>query len=156
MTELLTSEGLLALAIAVLELVLGWRFTLPERSRDLLGFGGYAAAVAIGFLAGRGHVAASPPWPAPLALRLAGTALLLGGLFLAGASSKARLLAGRGRPATTGPYARIRHPLHLGLTLVLIGGCLRAPSALGAALVIVGGTVYGILALAEGRANRPV
>ena len=83
-------------------------------------------------MAGRGLVPASPPLSAPLAMRVIGAAALLIGLFLAGSSSKARLLAGRGRLVTGGPYARLRHPLYLGLSLVLAGSLLRAPSAAGA------------------------
>src|SRR5512138_1800792 len=107
MSAQLTPEGTLALAIAVLEVVLGWRFTLPERGRDLGGFLTYAVAIGLGFTVSRGLVPAFTPLPASLAMRLTGAALLLVGLVVAGASSKARLLAGRGKLATTGPYARV-------------------------------------------------
>jgi protein-S-isoprenylcysteine O-methyltransferase Ste14 len=131
MSELFTPEGSLALAIAALEVVLGYRFTLSERGRDLAGAFTYVVAVALGFAAGRGLIPASPPMSVPFALRIFGGAVLLAGLFLAGASSKARLLAGRGRLVTVGPYAYLRHPLYVGLTLVLVGGLLRDPSAFG-------------------------
>jgi protein-S-isoprenylcysteine O-methyltransferase Ste14 len=154
MSELFTPEGSLALAIAALQLVLGWRFTLPERGRDVAGFLTYAAAVAVGFAAGRGLVGASPPLPAPLAMRVAGAALLVCGLLLAGASQRARLLAGRGRLATAGAYARIRHPLYLGLVLVLAGGWLRAPSAIGGLLAAIAAAQYVWLGFADERATR--
>ncbi len=151
MSELLTPEGSLALAIAVLEIVLGYRFTLAERGRDVGGFLTYAVAIGLAFLGGRGLVPASPPVPAPLGLRLAGAAALVFGLLLAGASSKARLLAGRGRIATGGPYARIRHPLYLGLSLVLAGSLLRAPSAVGALAVALAVAQYAWLGVLEER-----
>ncbi len=154
MSELLTPAGSLALAIAALQLVLGWRFTLPERGRDVAGFLLYAAAVGLGFAAARGLVPASPPLAGPLALRLGGAALLLGGLALAGASQKARLLAGRGALATSGPYRRLRHPLYVGLALVLAGGALRAPTALGIAAAVVAVAHHAWLAVREEREAR--
>lgn len=154
MSELLTPEGTLALAIAVLELVLGWRFTLPERGRDLLGPGVFAAAVVVGFLAGLGYIPASPPWPNPMPLRIAGAVLLLGGLFLAGASSKARPLAGRGRLATGGPYAWIRHPLYVGLALALAGAWLRAPSTLGGLVAAAAAAAYAWLGVTDEQAAQ--
>ncbi len=131
MSELFTPEGSLALTIAVLEIVLGYRFSLPERGRDIGAFLTYAVAVGLAFVAARGLLPGSTPMPAPLWMRVVGAAFLLVGLFLAGASSKARLRAGRGRLATGGPYARLRHPLYVGLSLVLAGGLMRAPSIVG-------------------------
>jgi len=154
MSELLTPAGSLALAIAALQLVLGWRFTLPERGRDVAGFLLYAAAVGLGFAAARGLLPGSPPLGGALALRVGGAALLLGGLALAGASQKARLLAGRGALATSGPYARLRHPLYVGLALVLAGGVLRAPTGLGVAAAAVAIVHYAWLALREEREAR--
>jgi len=154
MTELLTPEGALALAIAVLELVLGWRFTLPDRGRDVAGFCAFALAVVLGFLAGRGYLAPSPALVSPASVRIGGGVLLLAGLLLAGASARARLEAGRGRLATGGPYAWVRHPLYLGLSLVLVGGWLRAPSTLGwiPAAVAIAGFLW--LGAADERAAR--
>ena len=151
MSELLTPEGSLALAIAVLEIVLGYRFTLPERGRDLGGFVTYAVAIGLGFVAGRGLLPAFPPLPAPLSMRVAGAALLLAGLFLAGASMKARLLAGRGQLVTGGPYGRLRHPLYLGLSLVLAGALLRGPTAVGALAAALAVVHYVSLAALEER-----
>ena len=132
MSELLTPEGSLALAIAVLQLALGYRFTLPERGRDLGGLLTYAVAVVLALAAGRGLVAGSLLLKASLVVRVAGAVLLVTGLYLAGASSRARLVGGRGRLVTNGPYSLVRHPLYVGLSLVLAGGLLRAPSLLGA------------------------
>jgi protein-S-isoprenylcysteine O-methyltransferase Ste14 len=151
MSELLTPAGSLALAVAALQLVLGWRFTLPERGRDVAGFLLYAAAVGLGFAAARGLLPASPPLAGAFPLRLAGAALLLGGLALAGASQKARLLAGRGALATSGPYGRLRHPLYVGLALVLAGGALRAPTELGLAAAALAIAHYAWLGLREER-----
>ena len=151
MSELLTPEGSLALAIAVLEIVLGYRFTLPERGRDLGGFLTYAVAIGLGFVAGRGLVPGSPALSVPLPVRVVGAALLVAGLFLAGASQKARLLAGRGRLATAGPYAWLRHPLYAGLSLVVMGSLLRAPSAVGAVAAAVALAQYGWLGGLEER-----
>lgn len=147
MTSLLTPEGTLALAIGVLELVLGWRFTLPDRGRDVAGFCVFALAVILGFLTGRGYVPASPALISPTSVRIAGGVVLLAGLMLAGRSARARMEAGQGRLVTGGPYARIRHPLYLGLSLVLVGGCLRSPSTLGwipAALAVAGYVWLGV------------
>lgn len=44
MSDLLSPEGSLALAIAVLAIVLRYRFTLPQRARDLGGFLTFALA----------------------------------------------------------------------------------------------------------------
>jgi protein-S-isoprenylcysteine O-methyltransferase Ste14 len=76
------------------------------------------------------------------------------GLLLAGASFKARLLAGRRALAATGPYARLRHPLYVGLALVLAGHLARAPSRAGALAVLVALGQYAWLALVEERDAR--
>jgi protein-S-isoprenylcysteine O-methyltransferase Ste14 len=151
MSELFTPEGSLALAIAALEVVLGYRFTLSERGRDLAGAFTYVIAVALGFAAGRGLISASPPFPVPFAVRIFGAAVLLAGLLLAGASSKARLVAGRGRLVTGGPYAYVRHPLYVGLSLVLAGGLLRAPSAIGGLAAAAAVAQYVWLGMIEER-----
>lgn len=151
MSDLLSPEGSLALAIAVLAIVLGYRFTLPERARDLGGFLTFALAIALGFAAGRGLVPGAQALPAPLPARLAGAVLLLAGLALAGSSSKARLQAGRGLLASGGPYARLRHPLYLGLSLVLMGCVVRAPSAAGVLAAVVAVGQYSWLGAVEER-----
>lgn len=154
MESVLSAEGSLALAISALVVVLGWRFTLPERGRDFAGALVFVAAVALTFAAGRGLVPRAAPWPAAAPLRLAGAALLVAGLALAGASFQARLHAGRGRLAVLGPYARIRHPLYAGLGLALVGHLLRLPSQLGAVLAVVALAQYAWLASVEERDAR--
>jgi protein-S-isoprenylcysteine O-methyltransferase Ste14 len=154
MGSLLTPEGSLALAIAALVAVLGWRFTLPERARDFGGVLVFVAAVAVGLLGGRGLLPGTEPAAAGGAARIGGAAGLVAGLLLAGASFKARLLAGRRALAATGPYARLRHPLYVGLALVLAGHLARAPSRAGALAVLVALGQYAWLALVEERDAR--
>lgn len=131
MDAILTAEGSLALAISALAIVLGWRFTLPVRGRDLGGVAVYAATLGVTFAAAHGLVPRAGALEAGPAARLVGGALVILGLALAGASYRARLRAGRGRLATAGPYAWIRQPLHAGLALVLLGHLLRLPSSVG-------------------------
>lgn len=156
MEALLSPEGSLALAIAALVVVLGWRFTLPERGRDFAGTLVLIAAVAVTFAAGRGLLPGAEPVAVGAAPRISGSVLLVLGLLLAGASFKARLVAGRNRLATTGPYARLRHPLYAGLTLVLVGLLVRSPSRAGALAVLVAVAQYVWLGLVEERDARAV
>lgn len=151
MESILTAEGSLALAISALAVVLGWRFTLPVRGRDLGGLAVYVVAVGVTFAAAHGLVPRAGALEAGPAARLAGGALMILGLALAGASFKARLQAGRGRLATAGPYARIRQPLHLGLALVLAGHLLRLPSSAGLLATAVALLSRAITAAAEER-----
>jgi protein-S-isoprenylcysteine O-methyltransferase Ste14 len=148
---ILTAEGSLALAISALAIVLGWRFTLPVRGRDLGGVAVYAVAIGVTFAAAHGLVPRAGAVEAGPAARLAGGALVILGLALAGASYKARLRAGRGRLATAGPYAWIRQPLHLGLGLVLVGQLLRLPSQAGLLATAVALVSGALTAAAEER-----
>jgi protein-S-isoprenylcysteine O-methyltransferase Ste14 len=152
--SLLSPEGSLALAIAALLAVLGWRFTLPERGRDFAGVLVFVAVVALTFAAGRGLIPGTGAVVAGPLLRLGGAALLVLGLLLAGASFKARLRAGRGRHPEVGPYARIRHPLYAGLTLVLVGHLLRLPSQVGALAVLAAVAQYVWMGTVEEREAR--
>jgi protein-S-isoprenylcysteine O-methyltransferase Ste14 len=154
MESLLTPEGSLALAIAALVVVLGWRFTLPERARDFGGVLVFVAAVAVTLLAGRGLLRGAEPVAAGAVARIGGAAVLVAGLLLGGASYRARLVAGRGALATAGPYARLRHPLYVGLALALAGHLARAPSRAGALAVLVALGQYAWLALVEERDAR--
>ncbi len=131
MGAVLTTEGSLALAISALAVVLGWRFALPARGRDLGGVAVYALALGVTYAAAYGLLPQGGAVEAGPAARLVGGALMILGLALAGAAYKARLQAGRGRLAVVGPYARIRQPLHVGLALVLMGHLLRLPSSVG-------------------------
>lgn len=131
--ETLTSApGALGLAIAALLLVVGFRFLRPERGVEWAAAAGYAAALVISFAAGSGLLGAPPAGPgAPQ--RLAGAAVLVGGLLLAGAAVRVRH---RARAGTSLPAGRGRRPvpmLHAGLALVLLGHLLRTPSRAGAA-----------------------
>jgi len=135
MTSLLTPEGSLALAAAALLVVLGWRFTIAGRPRELLGVLGFVLAVAITLAGALDLVPGSPVRPAPFPVRLAGAALLVGGLLVAGASFRARRAIGHGALCTGGVYARLRHPLYLGLGLALLGNLLRTPNLAGAVAV---------------------
>ncbi|WP_242392250.1 methyltransferase family protein [Anaeromyxobacter oryzisoli] len=154
MEQVLSPEGSLALAVAALVAVLGWRFTLPERGRDLAAVLVFVAAVAVTFAAGRGLVPGGGPVAAALPVRVVGAALLVAGLLLAGSSFKARLLAGRGHLAESGPYARLRHPLYAGLALVLVGHLLRLPSRAGALAVTIALAQYLWLGGVEEREAR--
>jgi protein-S-isoprenylcysteine O-methyltransferase Ste14 len=152
--SVLSAEGSIALAISALTLVLGWRFTLPERGRDFAGILVFAAAIAVTFAAGRElipHAGAVTPGPAT---RLAGGALLVAGLMLSGASFRARLVAGRGRLVEGGPYARVRQPLYLGLGLALVGHLLRLPSQVGTLATAIALVQYIWLATVREREAR--
>lgn len=137
--EALTSPaGALALAVAALLVVLGRRLAPPRGTAGRLAFGAYAASLAATLLGGLRLL----PGPAPaasLGLRLAGAALLVAGLLVAGSPARrARAAAQAGAaPPPTPPAA------HAGLTLVLLGQLLRAPSAAGAAGVAVAALAHG-------------
>ena len=144
MESVLSTEGSLALAISILAIVLGYRFSLPERGRDFAGVAGYVLAIAVTFVSAHWFARAARATDLGPAWRYAGDASLVIGLLLAGSSFRARLVAGRGRLAATGPYARIRHPLYLGLGLALLGQLLRLPSAAGlvCTLLALGGYLW--------------
>ena len=126
MESVLTAEGSLGLAITALVIALGWRFMAPNRGREFGAAFLYATSAALVFAAGRGIVPGARPVAAGLPLRLVGACLLVGGLLLAAASFRARTTAGRTHLAVGGPYARLRHPLYIGLGMVLVGHLLRA------------------------------
>ncbi|ACL67571.1 conserved hypothetical protein [Anaeromyxobacter dehalogenans 2CP-1] len=151
MESLLSAEGSLTLAISALAIVLGYRFTLPERGRDFAGILVYVAAIAVTLAAAYGFVPRAGAVDPGLAGRIPGGLLLVAGFLLAGASFRARLEAGRGRLATGGPYARIRHPLYLGLGMVLAGHLLRLPSSAGLLSTALALASYGFAAAAEER-----
>ena len=146
-----TAEGSLALAISALVVVLGWRFTLPARGRDLGGLAVYVLALGVTYAAAYGLLPRSGAVEAPPAARLVGGALMILGLALAGGAYRARLQAGRGHLTRGGPYARIRQPLHLGLALVLLGHLLRLPSSVGLLATAVGLASQALTAAAEER-----
>lgn len=148
MNPIQTPEGSLALAIAVLLLVLGWRFTLARNLLDVVGLAAFALADAVALA---GTLGLLPARPAPLSVRLTGVALLVSGLLVAGASFRARQAVGPGVLCTVGVYARLRHPLYAGLGLTLVGNALRTPHLAGAAAVAFALGLYAWLARIEER-----
>ncbi len=151
MESFLSAEGSLTVAISALAIVLGYRFTLPERGRDFTGLLVYVAAIGVTLAAAHGLVPHAGAIEPGLALRAPGSLLLILGFVLAGASYRARLEAGRGALATGGPYARVRHPLYLGLGMVLLGHLLRLPSSAGLLPTALALASYAFTAAAEER-----
>ncbi len=151
MDSLLSAEGSLAVAISALAIVLGYRFTLPERGRDFGGLLVYVAAIGVTLAAAHGLVPRAGAVAPGLALRALASVLLIAGFLLAGASFRARLEAGRGALATRGPYARVRHPLYLGLGMVLVGHLLRLPSSAGLLPIALALASYAFSGAAEER-----
>jgi protein-S-isoprenylcysteine O-methyltransferase Ste14 len=81
--------------------------------------------------------------------------LIAGGFILLAAAWKVLYVAQRaGRLATTGPYARVRHPQYVGFILIMLGFLVQWPTLLTLAMfpVLVG--MYVRLARAEGREVR--
>jgi hypothetical protein len=157
--ERLTSpEGSVSLAITALLLVLGFRLARPRRLLEWLAVVAFAGALVVQHLAARGLLPARS-LDAGLALRLAGTALLVAGLVLAGTSTRARvraaMAAARGSPSGQPgqPGARAPERVYPGLALVAIGQLLRGPSTAGALAVGVAVVLCGVAAL-SGRAPR--
>jgi protein-S-isoprenylcysteine O-methyltransferase Ste14 len=149
--EALTSpEGSLALAIAALLLVLGFRFARPDRPHAWIAFLAYAGALAVSLVAALDLVPGTPV-AASAPVRIAGAALLVVGLLLAAAASKASRVVHPGALVVAGPYRRVRRPLEAGLALVLVGHVLRAPSLLGWAAVAA---AVALLAWSAWRGDR--
>ncbi len=151
MDTLLSAEGSLTVAISALAIVLGYRFTLPERGRDFGALLVYVAAIGVTLAAGHGLIPRAGAFEPGLALRIPGSMLLIAGILLAGASFRTRLEAGRGALATRGPYSRVRHPLYLGLGMVLVGHLLRLPSSAGLLPTALALASYALAAAAEER-----
>ena len=152
--DVLTSPaGSLAIAISALLLVMGFRLARPVRTREWLAIAAYAGALfaqtlgAVGFL---GDAVVAPGTPQ----RLAGAALLVAGILLAGGPSRARRRAADERPGGTAPDARSFDPVYAGLALILVGQLLRGPSRAGAISVAVGVLIAGWVALTPRRAAR--
>ncbi len=127
MDDLTSPQGSVALAIAALLLVLGFRLARPGRLREWVAVATYAAALAAQLLGARGLLPGRT-LAAGGALRIAGAALLVVGLVLAGTSSRARRRAATAtRPEQT-PVPRRVDPVYAGLALVLVGQLAREPS----------------------------
>jgi hypothetical protein len=149
MDALTSPAGSLAIAISALLLVMGFRLARPVRTREWLAIAAYAGALfaqtlgAIGFLGGPVVAPGTPGTPQ----RLAGAALLVAGILLAGAPSRARRRAAASAPASRAPDARSFDPVYAGLALILVGQLLRGPSRPGAISVAVAVLIAGWVAL---------
>jgi hypothetical protein len=155
--DVLTSPaGSLAIAISALLLVMGFRLARPVRTREWLAIAAYVGALfaqtlgAVGFL---GDPVVAPGTPQ----RLAGAALLVAGILLAGAPSRARRRAAASAPTSRAPEARSFDPVYAGLALILVGQLLREPSRPGAISVAVAVLIAGWVALTPraGGADQP-
>ena len=123
-----TSDGMLALAVTVLLVVVGYRVARPARAPDWFAVAGYVSALGVLHL---GAMSSGPEPRAPLPLRIVGGALLVGGLIVAGSGVRAARAAGA--PLLAG--APRRPAVFVGLGLVLCGQLMRVPSAPGAVAV---------------------
>lgn len=154
MDSLTSPDGALGLATTVLVIVVGYRVARPERRPDWLAVLGYAGAMAVIFLGGRG----SPDRAAThLALRLVGAAALLVGLVVAGAGVRASRRGVPPRDAAASPLPRHSRPLvHAGLLLALVGQLLRAPTQIGALALGVALVPLAWASWASWRGRSPV
>ncbi len=151
--DVLTSPaGSLAIAISALLLVMGFRLARPVRTREWLALAAYAGALAAQTLGALGFLTGETVDPG-VSLRLAGLALLVFGLLLAGSSSRARRRAATDATARV-PEARTVDPVYAGLALILVGQLLRGPSRAGAISVAVAVLIAGWVALTPRRAER--
>ena len=155
MDALTSPAGSLAIAISALLLVMGFRLAPPARTREWLALAAYAGALfaqtlgAIGFLGGP---IAAPGTPQ----RLAGAAVLVAGILLAGAPSRARRRAAASPAAARAPAPRSFDPVYVGFALILVGQLLRGPSRQGAIAVAVAVLIAGWVALTPRREARGV
>jgi hypothetical protein len=140
MDALTSPAGSVAVAIAALLVVLGFRLARPERAREWLAVAAYAAALAVQAFGALGLLPGAVHEP-ELALRGVGAALLVVGLVVAGGPTRARR---RGATSTS-------TPTYAGLALVAIGQLLRGPSAAGAIATVVAVLASGWAALAAGK-----
>ncbi|MCC7368749.1 MAG: isoprenylcysteine carboxylmethyltransferase family protein [Chloroflexi bacterium] len=85
-------------------------------------------------------------------LHLVSDLVIVAGFILLGASWKVLYAAQRtGRLATTGPYARLRHPQYVGFTLIMAGFLLQWPTLPTLAMFPILVTMYARLARREER-----
>jgi hypothetical protein len=153
MDGLTSPQGSVALAVSALLLVVGYRLARPERAREWLGVAAYAAALVAQLLGARGVL----PGPAPAAgaaLRVAGAALLVTGLLVAGKPRARNRAAIEGDPPAGG-RARAAGAVHAGLALVLLGQLMRAPSLAGAAAVSIAVAIEAWVAWSARRRGSP-
>lgn len=132
MDELTSPQGSLALALAALLLVVGFRLAHPSRGREWSALVAYAVAVVAQPLGARGILPGSVI-AAGVPMRILGAILLVAGLVMVGTSARARRRAAAGTSATErSPTAGRLDPVYAGLAVVLLGLLLREPSAAGA------------------------
>lgn len=132
MDELTSPQGSIALAIAALLLVLGFRLARPGRAREWVAVGAYAVALGTQVVAAQGLLPGSA-LPAGVTVRITGAALLVLGLILAGRSSRARRRAVMNTATPSESATRSLDPVYAGLALVVLGQLLRGPSVAGGA-----------------------
>ncbi len=130
MDELTSPPGSVSVAIAALLLVFGFRLARPDRLREWLAIAAYAVALTAQLLGARGLLPGRT-LAAGAAVRIAGAALLVVGLVLAGTSSRARRRAATAARPEPRPSPRAVDPVYAGLALVLVGQLAREPSLAG-------------------------
>jgi len=74
----------------------------------------------------------------PLYVLLIGIVVGTLGLFIMMGSMKARKDAGKGNLITTGLYSKFRHPMYIGMTLIMIG----FPLATGSSLTLLSAIIW--------------
>jgi protein-S-isoprenylcysteine O-methyltransferase Ste14 len=88
-------------------------------------------------------------------VHIASSVLIFGGFILLAAAWKVLHAASRERRlATTGPYARIRHPQYAGFVLIMLGFLLQWPTLVTLVMFPILVVMYARLATAEERAVR--
>lgn len=131
-----SAEASLGVAIAVLLVVLGFRFARPGTPRGWAALLGYGLAIAATLLAGRRSLV-GPVMEAGTLLRLSGAAVLVVGLLLAGSAARARDLPTADPPLGSSSHRRMPHRMAVGLALVLLGFLARSPSLAGGIAVLL-------------------
>lgn len=131
MDELTSPQGSLALGLAALLLVMGFRLARPGRAREWGALVAYSAAVVAQTLGARGILPGAVV-QAGAAPRILGAVLLIVGLVMAGSSARARRRAAMGLATERERTQGHMDPVYAGLAVVLLGHLLREPSAAGA------------------------
>lgn len=151
MDELTSPQGSLALALAALLLVVGFRLAHPGRGREWGALVAYSVAVVAQTLGARAILPGTVV-PAGAPVRILGAALLVVGLVLAGSPARARRRAAGAPAAGRAPTAGRLDPVYAGLAVVLLGHLLREPSAAGAIAAGVAAPLLAWPALTSSRA----
>ncbi|MGB8929952.1 MAG: hypothetical protein WCC48_01745 [Anaeromyxobacteraceae bacterium] len=130
MDELTSPQGSLALGLAALLLVMGFRLARPGRAREWGALVAYLAAVVAQILGARGILPGAVV-QAGAASRIVGAVLLVVGLIMAGTPARARRRAAAGVATARERIPGRMDPVYAGLAVVLLGHLLREPSAAG-------------------------